>query len=186
MEAISGMSGEEFIFHKVHGNVYVRKCYGTEAIASLAQEIRKGLTMLTVTAAISLDSSPSRELLQTQVCEAWQLLRHLVPGIACQTLKLPPFDGQYELRYTVPQSLEDVDAWADQSTFLMTALYRFMRSTNSLRTIDGGILPSLITIRNYTSLRWRHLQAGNSVLLWRTIASMGVVHLRFLSSFLSF
>ncbi|KAH8116764.1 hypothetical protein DFH11DRAFT_1130831 [Phellopilus nigrolimitatus] len=113
---MESITGEDFIFHKTNDNVYVRKCYGMEALTSHIQEFREGQTILTITAAVSLDS-PSRELLELQVREAWQLLRHFVPGIACQTLKLPPLDGQYELRYIVPQSLGDVGAWADQTTF---------------------------------------------------------------------
>ncbi|KAH8116825.1 hypothetical protein DFH11DRAFT_1134109 [Phellopilus nigrolimitatus] len=117
MEAINGLSGEDFIFHDVNDNVYVRKCYGMEALGSKIQEAFEGMAILTTTAAISFDSSPSRENLELQVREAWQLLRHLVPGIACQTSKLPAFEGQYEFRYFVPQSLEDVSIWANQTTF---------------------------------------------------------------------
>ncbi|KAH8116763.1 hypothetical protein DFH11DRAFT_1823648 [Phellopilus nigrolimitatus] len=124
MEAISGMSGEEFIFHKVHDNVYVRKCYGIEALTTLILEACNGVTMLTASAAILLDSSPSREILELQVREAWQLLRHLVPGIACQTLKLPS---------ARPTSLEDVGTWADQTTFFDDSVVPFYEKHEQIR-----------------------------------------------------
>ncbi|KAH8113325.1 hypothetical protein DFH11DRAFT_1545019 [Phellopilus nigrolimitatus] len=118
MEATSDISGEDFIFHNVHDNVYARRCYGMEALATNLQEAVEGMVILVTTAAVSIDSPPPREPFEIQVRAAWQLLRHLVPGIACQTSKLSPLPGQYELRYAVPQTLGDVGAWVNQTAFI--------------------------------------------------------------------
>lgn len=59
--------------------------------------------------------APTHKTLEPNACAAWAALRHMVPGIASRSFKLPSPDGGYALRYVVPKSQEDVTAWLKET-----------------------------------------------------------------------
>ncbi|KAH8115365.1 hypothetical protein DFH11DRAFT_102097 [Phellopilus nigrolimitatus] len=112
------MSSEEYIFHKTAtDNVYIRKPFGVELLACNLIESCDGFTHLTVSAAVGIPSSPSRESLEAHARAAWLAFRHFTPGIACKTCRLPSPDNSFAFRYTVPESPEDAGKWLDETVF---------------------------------------------------------------------
>ncbi|KAH8115367.1 hypothetical protein DFH11DRAFT_1726222 [Phellopilus nigrolimitatus] len=112
------MSGEEYLFHKTStDNVYTRKCFGMEVLTSNMIEFCDGFTQLTISAAVSVPSSPSRESFEAHTRAAWLAFRHFTPGIACKAFRLPPPDNSFAFRYTVPLSPEDAEEWVDETVF---------------------------------------------------------------------
>ncbi|KII90414.1 hypothetical protein PLICRDRAFT_106027 [Plicaturopsis crispa FD-325 SS-3] len=112
------MSADQFIFKKTGDNVYTRKCYGLETLASNMADGCDGFTHLVVTAGVSFEGSPSREIVQSQLRDAWITLRHQAPGLACRWFRHPAPDNHFGFSYTVPQSTADVDAWVKDTFFL--------------------------------------------------------------------
>ncbi|KII91183.1 hypothetical protein PLICRDRAFT_105381 [Plicaturopsis crispa FD-325 SS-3] len=111
------MLSEQYLFKETEKNVYVRKCYGLETLAGSMAQNCEGFTLVTFSIAATFASSPSRELLQSQVGKAWTLLRHQVPGIATKVFRFPAPDNHFAFRYTVPQSPVDADTWVKETVF---------------------------------------------------------------------
>ena len=76
-----------------------------------------GFTHLTNTAAVTFTPDVKVDVLKERVREAWITLRHHLPAIACQSLKLSDPEPSYALRYTVPSSPEQVDDWVNKTVF---------------------------------------------------------------------
>ena len=77
----------------------------------------------TFSAAVTFTRQFSQTELESHVKTAMIRLRHLVPSFAFKSTKLPSFE--FQLSYRVPQSVSDVEAWANEILF-------FSKTSNDL------------------------------------------------------
>lgn len=76
-----------------------------------------GAVHLSVSASVSMPRDTPKEWLGKKAKEAWIALRYQVPILACKCLQLPDEKGSYALRYDVPHSPDDLDAWISETVF---------------------------------------------------------------------
>lgn len=70
-----------------------------------------GSCHLSLSALVTVPHGSQTEKIVQKAMEAWTALRYQVPTLAGRCFRLPGENGIFALRYTVPQSRGDVQAW---------------------------------------------------------------------------
>ncbi|KAH8823438.1 hypothetical protein DL96DRAFT_1713848 [Flagelloscypha sp. PMI_526] len=111
------MSLEEYAYKPSpnDANVWERKCYGLESLASSMEESLDGFPHLTAT--IAVKPAYERAKLEPAVKAAWISLRHSLPVIAAKSGRLAPPDNHFTFKYFVPKNLKSAEEWAEETVF---------------------------------------------------------------------
>ncbi|KAH9933280.1 hypothetical protein B0H21DRAFT_885775 [Amylocystis lapponica] len=104
---------DAYTFSTVDGKTYSRQLFGFESVACAFAE--EDLFFYSGLCTVQLPTSLSLDKLLPAVRASWIRLRHLSPTVAVTTSRLP--DKSWVYTYTVPESQNAVDAWAQDTVF---------------------------------------------------------------------